>query len=52
MSFDTLDEVKEFYKTYAHESRFLVPIGAQPRNVMWLRTRVCVFKGRFHKEMC
>jgi hypothetical protein len=31
MSFDTLDEVKEFYKTYAHESGFSVRIGAQSK---------------------
>jgi hypothetical protein len=31
MSFDTLDEVEEFYKTYAHESGFSVHIGAQAR---------------------
>jgi hypothetical protein len=31
MSFDTLDEVKEFYKTYAHESGFLVHIGAESK---------------------
>jgi hypothetical protein len=31
MSFDTLDEVEEFYKTYAHESGFSVHIGAQAK---------------------
>jgi hypothetical protein len=29
MTFDTLEEVEEFYKTYAHEANFAICIGPQ-----------------------
>jgi hypothetical protein len=31
MSFDSLEAVEEFYKTYAHEGGFVVRIGSQTK---------------------
>jgi hypothetical protein len=47
MLFDTLDEVEEFYKTYAHESRFSVCIGAQSKksDVVENKRFVCSREG-------
>jgi hypothetical protein len=47
MSFDTLDEVEEFYKTYAHESGVLVHIGVQAKknDVVENKRFVCSREG-------
>jgi hypothetical protein len=47
MLFDTLDEVEEFYKTYAHESEFSVRIGAQAKksDVVENKRFVCLREG-------
>jgi hypothetical protein len=47
MLFDTLDEVEEFYKTYAHESGFSVRIGAQAKksDVVENKRFVCSREG-------
>jgi hypothetical protein len=36
MTFDSLEEVEEFYKSYTHECGFSVRIGAQGKKAMWL----------------
>jgi hypothetical protein len=48
MSFDTLDKVEQFYKTYAHESGFSVRIGAQSKksDVVDNKRFVCFTKRR------
>jgi hypothetical protein len=59
MSFDTLDEVEEFYKTYAHESGFSVHIGAQakksdglkPEKAMRLRIRDLCVRGKVSRRV-
>jgi hypothetical protein len=43
MSFDTLDEVEEFYKTYAHESGFSVRIGAQAKKSDVVENKTTLF---------
>jgi hypothetical protein len=47
MSFDTLDKVEQFYKTYAHESGFSVRIGAQSKksDVVDNKRSVCSREG-------
>jgi hypothetical protein len=47
MSFDTLREVEEFYKTYAHESGFSIHIGAQAKknDVVENKRFVCSREG-------
>jgi hypothetical protein len=47
MPFDTLHEVEEFYKTYAHESGFSVRIGAQDKksDVVENKRFVCSREG-------
>ncbi|PVH34288.1 hypothetical protein PAHAL_8G187200 [Panicum hallii] len=47
MLFDTLDEVEEFYKTYAHESGFSVRVGAQTKksDVVENKRFVCSREG-------
>ena len=47
MSFDTLDEMEEFYKTYAHQCGFSVRIGAQGKvhDVVENKRFVCSREG-------
>jgi hypothetical protein len=47
MTFDSLDEVEEFYKSYAHGCGFLIHIGAQGKksDVVEHKRFVCLREG-------
>jgi hypothetical protein len=53
MSFDSLEAVEEFYKTYAHESGFAVRIGAQTKvlDVIENKRFLCSRQGFSKKKM-
>jgi hypothetical protein len=47
MTFDSLDEVEELYKAYAHECGFSIHIGAQGKKIDVVQHRkfVCSREG-------
>jgi hypothetical protein len=53
MPFDTLAEVEEFYKTYAHESGFAVRVGAQAKKSDAVKNkRFACAREYFKKKRC
>jgi hypothetical protein len=52
MLFDTLDEVEEFYKTYAHESGFSVRVGAQTKKSDVVENKIFVCSREGFSKRC
>jgi hypothetical protein len=52
MSFDSLDALEEFYKTYAHVAGFAIRIGAQAKvlNVVVNKRFFCMRQGFTRKK--
>jgi hypothetical protein len=45
MTFNTLEEVEEFYKTYAHQAGFAVSIGPQIKLLVENKRFYCTRQG-------